>query len=127
MARRGNGAGHGWGKGLGWGGPARGIGSRAMRAPPFTAGNRAAAGRHNMDRSQRRQALLDALFDLARTAESDEVRVAATVAWLNRVEGKPVAMTAHITTGDLSALSDADLDYEVRLHAARIQEKPKKE
>ena len=44
----------------------------------------------------------------------------------NRVEGKPVAMTVHITTGDLSALSDADLDHELRLHAARIREDTEK-
>ena len=95
MARRGNGAGHGWGKGPGWGGLARGAGSKAAKAAPFTAGNRVAACGHNLSRSQRRQALLDMLFDLARTAESDEVRVAAIVAWLNRVEGKLVAMTGH--------------------------------
>lgn len=127
MARRGNGTGHGWGKGTGWGGPARGAGSKAAKAAPFTIGNQAAAGGHNLSRSQKRQALLDMLFDLALTASSEEVQLAANVAWLNRVEGKPVAMTAHAIAGGLSALNDADLDHELRLHAARIQEKTKKE
>ena len=126
MARRGTGVGHGWGKGPGWGGPARGAGNGAAKATPFAAGNQAAAVGHNLSRSQRRQALLDMLADLAFTADSDEVRVAAIVAWLNRFEGKPVAMTAHATTGDLSALSDADLDHELRLHAMRLQEKTQK-
>lgn len=95
MARRRNGSGHGWGKGVGWGGAARGAGSKAAKAAPFTPGNRVAACGHNMSRSQRRQALLDTLFDLARTADSEEVQLAAIVAWLNHVEGKPAAMTAH--------------------------------
>ena len=127
MPRRGNGTGHGWGKGAGWGGPARGTGSGAAKAAPFTAGNRAAACGHDMGRSQRRQALLDMLFDLARTAQSEEVQLAAIVAWLNRFEGKPIAMTARGMVGDPSALNDADLDHELRLHAAHIQEKETKE
>ncbi len=127
MARRGNGSGHGWGKGAGWGGPAQGGGGKAAKAAPFPPGNRAAACGHNLNRSQRRQALLDNLFDLALTASSEEVQLAANVAWLNRVEGKPVAMTAHGMALDLPALNDADLDHELRLHAARIQEKEKKE
>lgn len=95
MARRGNGSGHDWGKGTGWGGPARGVGSKLAKATPFTVGNRAAAGGHNLSRSQRRQALLNMLFNLARTADSEEVQLAAIVAWLNRVEGKPAAMMVH--------------------------------
>lgn len=83
--------------------------------------------RQQLGRSQRRQALLDMLFDLARTAQSEEVQLAAIVAWLNRFEGKPVAMTARGMVGDPSALNDADLDHELRLHAAHIQEKEKKE
>ena len=94
MARRGNGAGHGWGKGPGWDGPACGAGRKAVKAAPFSAGNQAAAAGHNLSRSQRRQALLDMLAELAFTADSDEVRVAAIVAWLNRFEGRPVAITA---------------------------------
>ena len=94
MARRGTGVGHGWGKGPGWGGPARGPGSKAAKAVPFNPGNQAAACGHNLSRSQRRQALLDMLFDFARTADSEEVQLAAIVAWLNRFEGKPVAMAA---------------------------------
>lgn len=101
MARRGRGIGHVWGKGPGWGGPARGAGSKAAKAVPFTAGNQAAACGHNLNRSQRRQTLLDMLADLAFTADSDEVRLAATVAWLNRVEGKPVAITAQSGSADL--------------------------
>lgn len=124
MARRGNGAGHGWGKGTGWGGPARGPGSGAAKAAPFTAGNLAAAGGHNLSRSMKRQALLDGLFDLAFTAERQEVQVSACVAWLNRVEGKPVAMTtAHVSAADLSTLNDADLERELRLYAAHFQGK----
>lgn len=121
MARWGNGSGHGWGRGTGWGGPARGSGSTAAKAAPFTDGNQVAARGHNLSRAMKRQALLDTLFDLARTFPSQEVRVAAIVAWLNRVEGRPVAMTAHASAADLSALNDADLEHELRLHAARIQ------
>jgi hypothetical protein len=91
MARRGNGQLHGPGRGEGWGGPARGVGSKAVKAASFIAGNRAAACGHDLSRSARRQELLDALFELAFTAESQEVHVSAAVAWLNRIEGKPPA------------------------------------
>lgn len=103
MARRGNGSGQGWGKGAGWGGLARGAGSKVVKAAPFTAGNRVAACGHNLSRSQRRQALLDNLFHLAMNGPSDEVRLAAIVAWLNRVEGKSVAMTLVSDAGGASA------------------------
>lgn len=121
MAWRGNGSGHGWGKGPGWGGPARGTGSKAAKAAPFVPSNCAAIGEHDFSRSARRQELLDKLFVLARTADDDATRVSAAVAWLNRYEGKPVAMTAHASAADLSALNDAELEHELRLHAARIQ------
>ncbi len=91
MARYGNGVGKGVGKGDGWGGPARGAGSKAAKAPDFDRGNGAAVGGHNLSRSMKRQNLLDALFELAIVAESQEVQVSAAVAWLNRVEGKPGA------------------------------------
>lgn len=121
MARRGNGFGHGWGRGPGWGGPARGAGSRAAKAAPFTAGNRAAAGEHNMSRSQRRQALLDMLFNLARTADSEEVQLAAIVAWLNRVEGEPVVQAIHIHSDDLDTLDDVSLEQRLRLLKDHIE------
>lgn len=45
------------------------------------------------------------LFNLVHTADSEEVQLAAIVAWLNRVEGKPVAMTAHLNSADLYSRS----------------------
>ncbi len=127
MARRGTGTGHGPGRGTGWGGPARGAGSKAAKAAPFAEGNRVAGCGHNMSRSQRRQALLDRLFDLALTAGSEELQLSATVAWLNRVEGRPVAMAAQASAADLSVLNDAELEHELGLHAARIPEKRQKD
>lgn len=129
MARPGNGMGHGPGLGAGWGGPAQ-IWARVAdqprphRFPP--PGNRVAGYGHNLSRSQKRQHLLDALFDLALTGASQELQVSAAVAWLNRYEGRPVAMTVHASAADLSTLDDADLEHELRLHAADTQAKRQK-
>jgi len=91
--------------------------------PNFEHGDQAAAGIHNLSRAMRRQALLDILLHLAFGAQREETQLLATIAWLDRIEGKPGATTAHGMPGDLSALNDADLEHELRLHAARIQEK----
>lgn len=93
MARLGNGVGHGVGRGTGWGGPARGVGGTASRAPDFCRGNQRAAGPHDMARARRRQRLMDELAHLALTAKSEEVQLSAAVAWLDRYEGKPIART----------------------------------
>ncbi len=115
MARRGNGV----GQGAGWGGPSKGSGFKAAKAPAFKPANRAAAGLHDKSRSARRQELLDTLFDLAFTAERQEVQVSAAVAWLNRVEGKPSAKAVHVQTDDLSALDDDALDLELQTYRRR--------
>jgi len=115
MARRGNGV----GQGTGWGGPARGAGTRAAKAPDFGLGNKAAARGHNLSRGQKRQELLDALFELAITAESQEVQVSAAVAWLNRVEGKPVAQAVQLSADDLAGLDDDALERKLRSHDGR--------
>ena len=127
MARRGNGNGHGWGKGPGWGGPARGAGRGSAKAEPFTADNRPAGMGHNSNRRDRRQHLLDGLFELARTGGTEELQVTACIAWLNRFEGKPVAMAARSIATDLSVLTDADLEHELRHRAALIQTTRKKD
>ena len=116
MARRGNGP----GQGAGWGGPSRGSGFKAAKAPRFAPANRAAAGLHDMSRSARRLELLDALFNLARTAENEDVQVSAAVAWLNRVEGKPIAQAVHVVVEDLAELEDDALEREVRSYEGRI-------
>ena len=97
MARRGNGAGRGgpakgkgWGgpaMGSGWGGPARGIGHNSGMAAPFETGNSAAAGSHSFEQSDRREELLEQLYDLALRAQHDMTRVRASTAALEILEG----------------------------------------
>lgn len=82
-------------QGAGWGGPSKGARFKAAKAPVFKPTNRAAARLNDKRRSARRQELLVVLFDLAFTAELQEVQVSAAAAWLNRVEGKPVAYTSN--------------------------------
>lgn len=109
MARYGNGVGHGPGCGPGWGGPARGPGSTASRAPAFEQGNQRALGPHDMGRARRRQRLMDELAHLAFNAKSEEVQLFASIAWLDRYEGKPIARSITVAPGDLSSLDDAAL------------------
>lgn len=79
-------------------------------AAPFAPGNQVAGCGHNLSRSQKRQALLDKLYDLARHGSSDELRLSATIAWLNRVEGRPVATAATMRSDALETLDDAQLE-----------------
>lgn len=72
-----------------------------------------------MSRNQRRQILLNTLLDLTFTADSEEVQLATTMMWLIRVKGKPVVISVRASV--------ADPDHELRLAAARAQEKVKKE
>lgn len=68
----------------------------------------------------KRQNFLDVLFELAFTAERQEVQVSACVAWLNWVEGKPRAQSIQIHANDLATLNDDALDREIQRLRARI-------
>lgn len=107
MARLGNGAGHGPGRGTGWGGPARSVGRGASKAPVFNPGNQQAAGPHDMARDRRRQRLMAELEHLAFTAEREETQLAATIAWLDRYEGKPVARVINVGFSNAADIDDA--------------------
>ena len=93
MARRGNGDGYGGpARGAGWGGPARGIGDNSARAAEFEPGNNAAAGEHSRHRVERRDAVINRLFDLALNSPSEEVQISAAIACLDRLLGPPLPM-----------------------------------
>lgn len=115
MARLGNGAGHGPGRGTGWGGPARGVGRGASKAPVFTPGNQQAAGPHDMARDRRRQRLMAELEHLAFTAEREETQLAATIAWLDRYEGKPRHRPCRLICGVPPVLTQLPFVSVVRL------------
>lgn len=92
--RRGNGP----GKGDGWGGKAKGEGKKP--------GNKD-AGRPKRDvaaliqaaREERLAALKEHLLELAINADRQETQLAATTAYLDREEGKPVQRNEHSAPG----------------------------
>lgn len=114
--RRGNGP----GKGPGWGGPAKGMPPRGEKAAAFEQGNTAAAGYHDMSKSERIAAHVARLERIADAAEAEgryNEATTATTAALDRLEGKPVARNINVNADDLAGLSDADLHAELaRLH-----------
>ena len=57
----------------------------------------------------RAEALLDHLFHLSLKAQREETQLAASVAYLNRVEGMPVARNINQTVGDASQMTDDEL------------------
>lgn len=103
--------GNGVGKGDGWGGPAKG----ASTAPRFRKGvtSEAQAMRHDPEvkatAAERVETLKDHLYKLATTAQREETQLAATVAYINRVEGTPIARTVTSTVADPSKMTDAEL------------------
>ncbi len=89
---KGNGAGQGGpAKGEGWGGPARGASTKRIKAGDpdgiQALSNDAAVKAHQVERAE---ALTDHLFALAMNADRQETQLAATIACLDRIEGKPV-------------------------------------
>jgi hypothetical protein len=116
---------------MGWGGPAKGAGARP--ASPFTADTptrvTVSCGRGDplklAARMERQaidaavaQTLMDSLIALALTADTDTVKIWAAEAWLNRVEGLPVARVVSATTDNLRTLSDDALRSELALIVA---------
>lgn len=82
--------GDGWGgpaKGPGHGGPAKGAGKGpAFWTDPAKAAAKEAVGEH----------LVAQLYRLAQSAERQETRIAAAEAVLDRIHGKPVAMSVEM-------------------------------
>lgn len=102
--------GNGAGKGDGWGGPARGASASRIR-PGDPEGIQAMSNDADVKAEAARRAdeLRDHLYHLALNAERQETQLAASVAFLNRAEGMPVARHLTANVADPSQLSDADL------------------
>lgn len=82
----------GVGKGDGWGGPARGASTSRIK-PGDPDGIQAMSTDPDIKARQAERAakLHDHLYGLATEADRQETQLAATIAYLDRVEGKPVA------------------------------------
>lgn len=85
--RRGNGV----GKGHGWGGPAKGAGTRFRKGEVVPGQGQGHTAPFVAAREERLAMLKDRIFQLALGAEREETQLAAAQAYLNREEGMPVA------------------------------------
>ena len=84
------------GNGPGWGGAAKGAPPQAKMAPAFEAGNQAAAGYHDMSRSQRLAALDERKWQIAMgEVMVEQVAMKALESYENRHLGTPVAKQEH--------------------------------
>ena len=113
MARRGNGAGHGGpATGKGWGGPARpGNGSPGMLIPGgATKAARETAAEKEARRAEQADRMRDILADIAENGEHDQVRIMAISAFLDRVEGRPVARNLNVDTSMTVVVKRFSLD-----------------
>jgi hypothetical protein len=94
---------------VGWGGPARGGPNR----PAIKAGDGIQAMSNDPEirarNKQRVEDLKDHLYGLAKGAEREETQLAATIAFINREEGLPVARQIVANVADPNSLTDADL------------------
>ena len=108
---KGNGPGRGGpAKGHGWGGPPKGASTSRIK-PGDPEGIQALSNDAEIKAcaAARAEALLDHLFHLAMKADRQETQLAASVAYLNRVEGMPVARNINRTVGDASQMTDDEL------------------
>lgn len=98
------------GNGAGWGGPAKGA-SASRIAPGDPDGIQAMSNDEDVKaRAARRSEIMrDHLFRLAQHAQREETQIAAAVAYLDRTEGKPVALNINHNVSDPAQLSDDEL------------------
>lgn len=92
--------GNGVGKGDGWGGPAKGASTHG-KVPRFQPGNPGPrkltkltpeqCAIRRQERNDRVESLIDALEVIAYEAEREETQLSAAIAFLNRLDGLPVA------------------------------------
>lgn len=102
------------GTGAGWGGPAKGAGNGGKRHANFAPGNQEAVGHTGPGaRAARIEALKDHLYLLATTAEKQDTQVRAAEAYLNRVEGTPIARSVVATVDDPTQLADDRLESRI--------------
>lgn len=122
--RKGNGPGHPGSTGDGWGGEAKGASAVSQEHTPFQPGNTMNTLPRNPDRAAvnaaRADELMDNLYRLATKAEREETQVSATTAWMNRVQGMPIARNVNVNADDLSALDDAALEQRRADVAAKL-------
>jgi hypothetical protein len=55
------------------------------------------------------QEMRQKILNLARTAQREETQLSAATAYLNRVEGQPIARTLAAKVDDISSLDDREL------------------
>ena len=107
----GNGPGRGGpAKGAGWGGPARGASTSRIK-PGDPDGIQAMSNTPDIKARQaaKAEAVREHLYTLALKAERQETQLAASVAYLNRIEGAPMQRAVIANVSDPSTLTDADL------------------
>ena|SRR5215207_765535 len=98
------------GQGPGWGGPAKGrSASRIKPGDPDGIQPMSHDPRLLAKAEERTGILKDHLFGLALAAEREETQLAATVAFLNREEGMPIARHLNANVADPAQLTDAQL------------------
>ncbi len=121
--RRGNG-----GMGVGWGGPANGPGSSAPSfsdslenriggVAPADPQVRQSKAEREAKRLEQAEAVKDEIYRIATKGAREADRVNAGVAFLNRVEGMPVARNLNLN-GELFDLTDDELRDELDRLAA---------
>lgn len=101
---------NGPGKGAGWGGPARGASSSRIK-PGDPDGVQKLSNDPTIKarQAERAETVREHLYTLALKAERQETQLAASVAYLNRIEGSPVQRAVVANISDPSTLTDADL------------------
>lgn len=97
--------------GAGWGGPAKGAGSKRAKAPAIRTPKNNRGKKYDLTASEKAAQVKEMLFSLATNKRQEGMtRIRAGEAWLNRHEGMPVARNVNINVDDISQLSDEALE-----------------
>jgi hypothetical protein len=104
-------------RGSGWGGPAKGAHTHSpgsvqpgeIRNPQGRFAMTAERQRERAEAKAKAKELKDHIYGLALTADREETQLAASIAWLNREEGMPVARNLNLNATVTSELGDDEL------------------
>lgn len=94
--RRGNGA----GKGDGWGGPAKGEGTRYVKGEVQPLQGKGSTAAVKARRDERLARMEDVIFSLAENAQREETQLAAAIAFRNQILGLPIQRSINANVDD---------------------------
>ena len=107
--------GNGVGKGQGWGGPARGAGTRLEPNHTYNTMDIETRRKLRERKEELAEEMKAKIYELALAAKRQETQLSAAMALLDRLEGKAISRNVNMDVDDPNKLTDAELERIARM------------